>query len=47
MALGIVEGVAEATASLLKVVSGIWADKIKSGNRLSYPGTGWPVRYVR
>jgi MFS family permease len=29
MALGIVEGVAEATASLLKVVSGIWADKIK------------------
>ena len=29
MALGIVEGVAETTASLLKVVSGIWADKIK------------------
>ncbi len=28
-AVGIVEGAAETTASLLKVVSGYWSDKIK------------------
>ena len=29
-AVGVVEGAAEATASLLKVVSGYWSDKIKN-----------------
>ena len=33
--VGIVEGAAETTASLLKVVSGYWSDKIKKGSVLS------------
>jgi MFS family permease len=40
MALGVVEGVAEATASLLKVVSGIWADKIKRRKPFILSGYG-------
>ena len=33
-AVGIVEGAAETTASLLKVVSGYWSDKIKKESPL-------------
>jgi len=40
-ALGLIEGVAEATSSLLKMVSGIWADR--SGRFKELVGTGYTI----
>ena len=40
MALGVIEGVAEATASLVKIFSGIWADRIGKRKPLIVMGYG-------
>ncbi|MBI1909441.1 MAG: MFS transporter [Deltaproteobacteria bacterium] len=40
VALGLIEGVAEATASLLKVVSGLWTDAVKKRKPLIVSGYG-------
>lgn len=41
MALGVIEGVAEATASLLKIVSGLWTDR--TGRRKPFVVGGYTV----
>ena len=38
--IGLVEGAAETTASLLKVFSGYWSDKIKRRNPFVFAGYG-------
>src|SRR5512139_4137430 len=38
LALGLIEGVAESTAALLKLVSGIWADRIRQRKPLVLAG---------
>jgi MFS family permease len=40
LSLGIIEGVAESTASLLKVFSGFWADRLKTRKPLLLTGYG-------
>ncbi len=40
LALGVIEGVAETTASLLKVFSGFWADRLKKRKPLIVLGYG-------
>ena len=40
MTLGIIEGIAESTASLLKVVSGIWTDRMRHRKPLILAGYG-------
>src|SRR3970282_425188 len=40
MAIGIIEGVAESTASMLKLVSGIWADRLRRRKPLIVLGYG-------
>lgn len=40
LALGVIEGVAESTASLLKVVSGIWTDRVRRRKPLIVAGYG-------
>ncbi|OZB74104.1 MAG: MFS transporter, partial [Thiomonas sp. 14-64-326] len=40
LSVGVVEGIAEATASMLKVVSGVWSDKIGSRKWLAVAGYG-------
>jgi MFS family permease len=38
--LGVIEGVAESTAALLKLVSGIWSDRVRRRKRLVLAGYG-------
>ena len=38
--VGLVEGAAETTASLLKVISGYWSDKIKRRKPFVFAGSG-------
>ena len=40
LSVGFIEGIAEATASMLKVVSGVWSDKIGSRKWLAVTGYG-------
>lgn len=40
LSVGVVEGIAEATASMLKVVSGVWSDRIGSRKWLAVTGYG-------
>jgi MFS family permease len=40
MALGVIEGVAESTAAVLKLVSGIWADRVKRHKPFILAGYG-------
>lgn len=40
LSVGVVEGIAEATASMLKVVSGVWSDRIGSRKWLAVAGYG-------
>ena len=40
LSVGVVEGIAEATASMLKVVSGVWSDRLGSRKWLAVTGYG-------
>ena len=40
LALGIIEGIAESTASVLKVVSGLWTDRVKKRKAFILAGYG-------
>jgi MFS family permease len=40
LALGVIEGVAESTAAVLKLVSGIWADRLRRRKPLIFTGYG-------
>ena len=40
LSVGVVEGIAEATASMLKVISGVWSDRIGSRKGLAVAGYG-------
>ncbi len=41
MALGLIEGISETTASLLKLVSGFWSDRVKDKRRFVWFGYGF------
>ena len=45
--VGLVEGIAESTASLLKIASGWWSDRVRKRKPLMIAGYGLKVPHVR